>query len=71
MQPYEYKTVKYKPKTKMLVPYFREDELDEIMNSLGKVGWKLVSTNLVPVSGSGKELLLFFSREAQTLEEMV
>lgn len=71
MQPHEFKTVKYTPKTKMLMPFFKEDDIDEIINKLGRVGWNLVSTSEVSSSGTTKELLLFFSRPAQRLEEMV
>lgn len=71
MQPYEFKTVKYIPKTKMLMPHFKEDGLDELMNKLGKVGWNLISTSEIASGGTTKELLLFFSRPAETLEEMV
>lgn len=71
MQPYEYKTIKYTPGTKMLMPFFKGDDIDEILNELGKVGWNLISVSQVASGGTTKEILFFLSRPAQTLEEMV
>ncbi len=72
MQPYEYKVVKFNP-IKRLIPFkiIKEDEIEDIINQLGKLGWSLVSTSNILQGGSTKETILYFSRPAKRLEEMV
>ncbi|MGK0389020.1 MAG: hypothetical protein ACI94Y_001754 [Maribacter sp.] len=72
MQPYEFKIVKIKPfKNMMLTKLVSESEIEDATNHLGAIGWNLVSTSEITHSGSTKEIVLFFSRPAQRLEEMV
>ena len=72
MQPFEYKVVKFTP-IKRMIPFriMKDDEIEGLINQLGGVGWQLVSTSDIKVSGTTKEIVLFFSRPAQRLEEMV
>lgn len=72
MQPYEFKTVKIKPfKNMMGTKIATETEIEDTMNHLGAIGWNLISTSEINHSGTTKEIVLFFSRLAQRLEEMV
>lgn len=72
MQPYEFKIVKIKPfKNMMATKLVTESEIEENINYLGSIGWNLVSTSEIAYGGSTREIILFFSRPAQRLEEMV
>lgn len=72
MQPYEFKVVKIAP-IKRILPYkvISESEIEETIQHLGRVGWNLISTSNISASGTTKETILYFSRPAQKLEEMV
>lgn len=72
MQPYEFKVVKIKPfKNMMGTKLATESEIEDATNHLGAIGWNLISTSEIAHGGSTKEIMLFFSRPAQRLEEMV
>ena len=72
MQPYEFKVVKIVPfKGTLSQRVISESEIEDKINVLGRVGWNLVSTTHASLGGATKEIILFFSREAQKLEEMV
>lgn len=66
---YESKVVKitYIKIGAMRVKRKSEEELEEVINKLGLIGWQLVSTVLY----NNVEMLLFFSRPKKSLEEMV
>jgi hypothetical protein len=62
MKRFEYKTVKIEPKgfwgTKL-----DENEIDKILNELGRQGWELVSMQDLAISGSSWTFHYTFKRE--------
>lgn len=72
MQPHEVKIIRISPlKGAFMNNSLTGEEIEATIGSLGKVGWKLTSTEVVNVGGSSKWMYLFFSRPSQRLEEMV
>jgi hypothetical protein len=63
MNQFEYKVMKFKPKSSFFGGSFDNDEINKKINILGQQGWELItSENIAEVFGSTKEILMTFKR---------
>lgn len=62
MKRFEYKTVKITPKS-IWSTEIKSEEIDDVLNDLGREGWELVTVQDLSVSGSSFSYLYTLKRQ--------